>query len=134
MAEAESTSAAPPASTGAGAPLKVAFAYVGPVGDAGWTFAHDRARKALEAEFPGKVTTSFVENVPEAADAERVIRDMVSQGNKVIFGTTFGYMEPMLKVAADHKDVKFEHATGYKTADNLRTYDSRTYEGASWRA
>jgi simple sugar transport system substrate-binding protein len=76
------------------------------------------------------VTTSFVENVPEAADAERVFRDMVGQGNKLIFGTTFGYMEPMLKVAPDAKDVKFEHATGYKTADNLRTYDSRTYEGA----
>jgi simple sugar transport system substrate-binding protein len=74
--------------------------------------------------------TSFVEKVPESADAERVIRDMVAQGNKLIFGTTFGYMEPMLKVAADHKDVKFEHATGYKTAENLRTYDSRTYEGA----
>jgi basic membrane protein A len=68
--------------------------------------------------------------VPESADAERVMRDMVSQGNKLIFGTTFGYMEPMLKVAADSKDVKFEHATGYKTAENLRTYDSRTYEGA----
>jgi len=76
------------------------------------------------------VQTSFVENVPEAADAERVIRDMVSQGNRLIFGTTFGYMEPMLKVAADSKDTKFEHATGYKTADNMRTYDSRTYEGA----
>src|SRR5947199_1505000 len=82
------------------APLKVAFAYVGPVGDAGWTFAHDKARKAVEAEFAGKVTTSFVENVPEAADAERVIRDMVAQGAGLVFGTTFGYMEPMLKVAA----------------------------------
>ncbi|MCW7538743.1 BMP family ABC transporter substrate-binding protein [Aquabacterium sp. A7-Y] len=111
-------------------PLKIAFAYVGPVGDAGWTFAHDRARKELEAEFGDKIQTSFVENVPEAADAERVVRDMVGQGNKLIFGTTFGYMEQMLKVAADHKDVKFEHATGYKTAENLRTYDSRTYEGA----
>jgi basic membrane protein A len=111
-------------------PLKIAFAYVGPVGDAGWTFAHDNARKAVEAEFGDKVKTSFVENVPEAADAERVIRDMVGQGNKLIFGTTFGYMESMLKVAADSKDVKFEHATGYKMAENMRTYDSRTYEGA----
>ena len=68
--------------------------------------------------------------MPECADAERVFRDMVSQGNKLIFGTTFGYMEPMLKVAADNKDVKFEHATGYKTAENMRAYDSRTYEGA----
>jgi len=111
-------------------PLKIAFAYVGPVGDGGWTFAHDNGRKALEKEFGDKIKTSFVESVPESADAERVIRDMASQGNKLIFGTTFGYMEPMLKVAADTKDVKFEHATGYKTAENLRTYDSRTYEGA----
>ena len=111
-------------------PLKVAFAYVGPVGDGGWTFAHDNARKAIEKEFGDKIVTSFVENVPEAADAERVFRDLVGQGNKLIFGTTFGYMEPMLKVAPEAKDVKFEHATGYKTAENLRTYDSRTYEGA----
>ena len=111
-------------------PLKIAFAYVGPVGDGGWTFAHDNARKALEKEFGDKIQTSFVENVPESADAERVIRDMVGQGNKLVFGTTFGYMDPMLKVAADNKDVKFEHATGYKQAENMRTYDSRTYEGA----
>ena len=111
-------------------PLKIAFAYVGPVGDGGWTFAHDNGRKALEKEFGDKIKTSFVESVPESADAERVIRDMVGQGNKLIFGTTFGYMETMLKVAADSKDVKLEHATGYKQAENMRTYDSRTYEGA----
>ena len=111
-------------------PLKIAFAYVGPVGDGGWTFAHDNGRKEIEKAFGDKVVTSFVEKVPESADAERVIRDMAAQGNKLIFGTTFGYMEPMLKVAADHKDIKFEHATGYKTAENMRTYDSRTYEGA----
>ena len=111
-------------------PLKIAFAYVGPVGDGGWTFAHDRGRLALEKEFGDKVKTSMVENVPESADAERVIRDLASQGNKLIFGTTFGYMEPMLKVAPDFKGVNFQHATGYKTADNLSTYDSRTYEGA----
>jgi basic membrane protein A len=111
-------------------PLKIAFAYVGPVGDGGWTFAHDNGKKALEKEFGDKIKTSIVENVPESADAERVLRDMATQGNKLIFGTTFGYMEPMLKVAPDFKDVKFEHATGYKTAENLRTYDSRTYEGA----
>ena len=111
-------------------PLKVAFVYVGPVGDAGWTFAHDRARKEAEAAYPGRVQTSFVENVPEGADAERVLRDVVSQGNTLVFGTTFGYMEPILKVAPDAKDVHFEHATGYKTAVNVRTYDSRTYEGA----
>lgn len=112
------------------APLNIAFAYIGPVGDGGWTFAHDNGRKALEKEFGDKIKTTFVESVPEGADAERVFRDMVGQGNKLIFGTTFGYMEPMLKVAADSKDVKFEHATGYKTAENMRTYDSRTYEGA----
>ena len=111
-------------------PLKIAFAYVGPVGDGGWSFAHDNGRKALEKEFGDKIKTSFVESVPESADAERVIRDMTGQGNKLIFGTTFGYMETMLKVAADSKDVKFEHATGYKQAENMRTYDSRTYDGA----
>ncbi len=122
--DAASVSAAKPA------PLKVAFAYVGPVGDAGWTFAHNKGRLAIQKEFGDKVETTFVEKVPEGPDAERVIRDLVGQGNKLIFGTTFGYMEPMLKVAADSKDVKFEHATGYKTAENMRTYDSRTYEGA----
>ena len=132
--EAPAPAPAPAAAASAPAPkpepLKIAFAYVGPVGDGGWTFAHDNARKALEKEFGDKIKTSFAEKVPESADAERVIRDMATQGNKLIFGTTFGYMEPMLKVAPDFKDVKFEHATGYKTADNMRTYDSRTYEGA----
>ncbi|MFY7863309.1 BMP family ABC transporter substrate-binding protein [Roseateles sp.] len=127
--------AAAPAASAASAPakaeaLKIAFAYVGPVGDGGWTFAHDNARKAIEKEFGDKVVTRFVEGVPEAADAERVFRDMVSTGNQLVFGTTFGYGESMLKVAADHPSVKFEHATGYKQAGNLRTYDSRTYEGA----
>ena len=111
-------------------PMKIAFAYVGPVGDGGWTFAHDLGRKEAEKEFGDRIKTSFVENVPESADAERVIRDMASQGNKLIFGTTFGYMEPMLKLAPEFKDVKFEHATGYKTADNMRVYDVRAYEGA----
>jgi basic membrane protein A len=120
------TAAAPEAK----GPLKIAFVYVGPVGDAGWTFAHDKGRKEMAAELGAKVATSFVENVPEAADAERVFRDLIGQGNSLMFGTTFGYMEPMLKVASDAPDVKFEHATGYKSAANLRTYDSRTYEGA----
>jgi basic membrane protein A len=111
-------------------PLKVAFAYVGPVGDGGWTYAHDRARAEVQASFGDKIVTSYVENVPESADAERVIRDLASQGNKLIFGTTFGYMEPMLKIAPDFADVKFEHATGYKSGPNMRTYDSRTYQGA----
>ena len=112
-------------------PLKVAFAYIGPVGDGGWSFAHDNGRKEMEKALGDRVVTSFVESVPESADAERVFRDMASQGNKLIFGTTFGYMEPMLKVAADHKDVKFEHAAGYKTTENLRTYDSRFSRGTS---
>jgi simple sugar transport system substrate-binding protein len=130
-APAPAPAAAPAASAPAKkAPLKIAFAYVGPVGDGGWTFAHDNGRKAVEKEFGDKVQTSFVEKVPEGADAERVFRDMVAQGNKLIFGTTFGYMEPMLKVAKDSPDVKFEHATGYKSAENMRAYDSRTYEGA----
>ncbi len=129
VAAAPASAAAAPAA--AAEPLKVGFIYVGPVGDAGWTFAHDAARKLVEAKFGDKVKTTFVENVPEsAADAERVIRDLANQGNKVIFGTTFGYMEAMLKVAKDFPDVKFEHATGYKTADNLAQYDVRTYEGA----
>lgn len=129
-APAPAPAAQAPAPAPAAPKLKVAFAYVGPVGDGGWTFAHDNARKAVQQEFGDKIETSFVEKVPESADAERVMREMVGQGNKLIFGTTFGYMEPMLKVAADAKDVKFEHATGYKTSENLRTYDSRTYEGA----
>ena len=129
QAPAAATEAAASAPAAAG-PLKVAFAYIGPVGDGGWTFAHDNARKAIEKEFGDKIVTSFVESVPEGADAERVFRDLVAQGNTLIFGTTFGYMEPMLKVAADNPGVKFEHATGYKTLPNLRTYDSRTYEGA----
>ena len=119
--------AAPAAAAG---PLKIAFAYVGPVGDGGWSYAHDQARKKLEAEFGDKIQTSYVESVPEGPDAERVLRDMVTQGNKLIFGTTFGYMDVIQKLGAEFKDVKFEHATGYKTSDNTRIYDSRTYEGA----
>jgi basic membrane protein A and related proteins len=111
-------------------PLKAAWVYVGPVGDMGWSFAHDQGRKAVEAEFGDKVKTSFVEKVPEGADAERVIRDLAAQGNKIIFATSFGFMEPMLKVAAEFPDVKFEHATGYKTAPNMRVYDARFYHDA----
>ena len=106
-------------------PFKAAWVYVGPVGDAGWTFAHDLGRKAVEAEYGDKVQTTFVEKVPEGADAERVIRDLAQQGNKIIFATSFGYMEPMLKVAKDFPDVKFEHATGYKTADNMNVYQDQ---------
>ncbi|MGZ3158738.1 MAG: BMP family ABC transporter substrate-binding protein, partial [Burkholderiaceae bacterium] len=90
-------------------PLKVAFVYVGPVGDAGWTFAHDNGKKAAEAYFGDKIKTTIVEKVPEGADAERVFRDLAMQGNKLIYGTSFGYMEPMLIVAKEFTDVKFEH-------------------------
>ncbi len=112
------------------APLKIGFAYVGPVGDGGWSYAHDQARKKLQAEFGDRIQTSYVESVPEGPDAERVLRDMITQGDKLIFGTTFGYMDVMQKLGAEFPDVKFEHATGYKTSANVRTYDSRTYEGA----
>jgi basic membrane protein A and related proteins len=125
------TTAAPAAAPAAKAePFKAAWVYVGPVGDAGWTYAHDVGRKAVEAEFGDKVKTTFVEKVPEGADAERVIRDLASQGNKIIFATSFGFMEQMLKVASEFPDVKFEHATGYKTAPNMRIYDAKFYEDA----
>ena len=125
--------AAPAATAPAAAkaePLKVAFVYVGPVGDAGWTFAHDNGRKAAEAFFGDKIKTTIVEKVPEGADAERVFRDLATQGNKLIYGTSFGYMEPMLKVAREFPDVKFEHATGFKLAPNLGVYETKTFEGA----
>jgi len=109
-------------------PIKAAWIYVGPVGDAGWSFAHDLGRKAVEEKFGAEVQTSFVEKVPEGADAERVIRDLATQGNKIIFATSFGYMDAMLKVAGDFPDVKFEHATGYKTAPNMRIYDASFYQ------
>ena len=110
-------------------PIKIAFVFVGPVGDGGWTYAHDVARKIVEQQFRSKIAVTYVEKVPESADAEKVFRDLALKGNKLIVGTTFGYMEVMLKVAKQFKDVRFEHATGYKTAQNLRTYDSRMYEG-----
>ena len=122
--------AAAPAAQPKPEPLKAAWVYVGPVGDAGWSFAHDLGRKAVEAHFGDKVQTTFVESVPEGADAERVIRDLAAQGNKIIFATSFGYMEPMLKVAQEFPDVKFEHATGYKTAPNMRIYDASFYQDA----
>ena len=109
-------------------PIKAAWIYVGPVGDAGWSFAHDLGRKAVEAKFGDGIKTTFVEKVPEGADAERVIRDLATQGNKIIFATSFGYMDAMLKVAGEFPDVKFEHATGYKTAPNMRIYDASFYQ------
>ena len=112
------------------APLKIAFLYVSPIGDGGWTYQHDLGRRAIQEKFGDKIETSFVENVPEGADSERVMRDMAGQGNKLIFATSFGYQEFVQKAAADTPDVKYEHATGYKTADNVTTYDTKTFEGA----
>jgi len=111
------------------APMKVGFVYVGPVGDSGWTFQHDLGRKQMEAALKGKVTTQFVENVPEGADSERVIREMAQSGAKIVFATSFGYMNPALKVAEQFPNTVFMHATGYKTAPNLGQYDGRFYEG-----
>ena len=112
------------------APLKIAFLYVSPIGDGGWTYQHDLGRRAIQEKFGDKIETSFVENVPEGADSERVMRDMASQGNQLIFATSFGYQEFVQKVAADTPEVKFEHATGYKTAANVAAYDTKTFEGA----
>jgi simple sugar transport system substrate-binding protein len=111
-------------------PLKMAWVYVGPPGDGGWTFAHDVGRKAVEAKLGDKVKTSFVENVPEGADAERVIRDLAAKGNAIIFTTSFGYMEQTLKVAKSFPKVEFYHATGFKSAPNVTIYNSRMYEPA----
>jgi len=110
-------------------PLKVGFVYVSPIGDAGWTTQHNRAREQMQQALGDKVTTSFVEKVPEGADAERVIRDLATQGHKLIFTTSFGFMNPTIKVAEEFPDVKFEHATGYKSAANVGTYNVRFYEG-----
>ena len=129
--EAPAPAAAPAAEAPAAADkLKVGFMYVSPIGDGGWTFQHELARKAIQEKFGDKIETSMVESVPESADAERVMRDMAGQGNKLIFATSFGYQEFVQKAAADLKDVKFEHATGYKQADNVAVYDSKTFEGA----
>lgn len=108
---------------------KVGFVYVGPVGDHGWTYRHDIGRQAVEKELGAKVKTTFVESVPEGPDAERVIRKMAADGHKVIFTTSFGYMNPTLKVAKKFPNVKFEHATGFKRSANVSTYSGRFYEG-----
>ncbi len=108
---------------------KVGFVYVGPIGDGGWTYEHDKGRLAVEAEFGDAVETVYVENVPEGPDAERVMTQMALGGADLIFTTSFGYMDPTINVAAKFPDVKFEHATGYKQADNVATYSARFYEG-----
>lgn len=109
-------------------PLKIGFVYVSPIGEAGWTWQQDIGRKQMEEALGDKIVTQYVEDVPEGADAERVIRDLAQQGNKLIFTTSFGYMNPTLKVARQFPDVKFVHSTGYKTADNVATTNSRFYE------
>ncbi len=110
-------------------PVKAGFIYVGPVGDGGWTYEHDQARLAVEEHFGDQVETIYQENVPEGADAERAITQMALSGADIIFTTSFGYMDPTIAVAEKFPDVKFEHATGYKRAENVATYSSRFYEG-----
>lgn len=110
-------------------PLKVGFVYVGPVSDHGYSYQHDLGRRAVEAEFGDRVATRFVEQVEEGADVERVLESLVASGHKLIFTTSFGFMNGTVKVARKHPDVMFEHATGYKRADNLATYSARFYEG-----
>jgi simple sugar transport system substrate-binding protein len=109
--------------------VKAGFVYVGPVGDHGFTYRHDVGRKDLEAALGDQVETSFVENVSEGPDAERVIRQLAAAGNDIVFTTSFGFMNPTVRVAQQFPDVKFEHCTGYKTADNLAVYNARFYEG-----
>ena len=110
-------------------PLKVGFIYVGPIGDGGWTFQHDQGRLAVVEAFGDKVETVYQESVPEGADAERVMTQMALSGCGLIFTTSFGYMDQTVAVAEKFPDIKFEHATGYKQAANLATYDARFYEG-----
>ncbi len=110
-------------------PVKVGFVYVGSIGDYGWNYAHNAGRLAVEKEFGDKVKTSYVENVAEGPDAQRVITQLANTGHKLIFTTSFGFMNPTLRVAKQFPDVRFEHATGFKRADNLATYSARFYEG-----
>jgi simple sugar transport system substrate-binding protein len=110
-------------------PLKVGYIYLGPVGDFGWTWAHEKARKAMVDHFGGKVVADYVENVAEDQSATPVIKDLAAQGHKLIFTTSFGYMDQTLEVAKAYPDIKFEHCTGYKSAANVGTYNSRFHEG-----
>jgi basic membrane protein A len=120
---------ASPAAAASPAALVVGFVYVSPIGEAGWTYQHELGRREMERALGVRVKTVFVESVAEGADSERVMRDLVvSQGAKLVIATSFGYLEPALRVAAEFPDVRFEHAGGYKTAPNLATYDARYYE------
>jgi len=109
--------------------LKVGFIYLGPIGDLGWTYQHELARQAVVKEFGDKIETTYLENVPEGPDAERAIEQLVRAGNKLIFTTSFGYMDPTLKVAKKYPNVHFEHATGYKRLTNMSSYSARWYQG-----
>jgi basic membrane protein A len=109
-------------------PVKVGFVYVGPIGDHGWTYRHDIGRQQVEEAFGDQVETVYLESVQYGPSAETAIRKMAQGGADIIFATSFGYMDPMLKVAKDFPDVKFEHATGYKQAENMATYGLRLYQ------
>src|SRR3981081_2288029 len=109
--------------------LKVGFVYLGPIGDFGWTYQHELGRQALVKEFGDKIETTYLENVSEGPDAERSIEQLARAGNKLIFTTSFGYMEPTLKVAKKYPNVHFEHATGFKRDKNMSIYNGRFYEG-----
>jgi simple sugar transport system substrate-binding protein len=122
-----------PRLAGAADALKVGFVYVSPVGQAGWSYQHDQGRLAMEKALGARVATTVVEAVAEGPDSERVLRDLARQGHGLVFATSFGYLEPALRVAAEFPNVKFEHAGGYKTAPNLNTYNARYYE-ARWLA
>ena len=110
-------------------PIKAGFVYVSPITEAGWTRQHDEGRKAVERALGDQVKTTFVADVAEGSDAERVIRDLASQGHQIIFTPSFGYMEPTLRVAKDFPNVKFESVTGFKTAPNVSASNARYYEG-----
>lgn len=110
-------------------PVKAAWVFLGPIGDYGWTYQHNVGRLLVEKELGDKVKTSYVENVPEGADAERIVRDLANKGNDIVFTTSFGYMNPTFKVAKQFPNVKFEHCTGYKRLPNMATYNIRFYEG-----
>jgi simple sugar transport system substrate-binding protein len=120
---------AAPAAQAQDDPTKVGFIYVGPIGDFGWSYEHNEGRLAIEKAFGDKVETTYLESVPEGPDAERALRQMAQSGHDLIFTTSFGFMNPTVKVARQFPDVKFEHATGYKRADNVSTYSARFYEG-----
>lgn len=109
--------------------LKVGFVYIGPVGDHGWTYMHDQGRQAVEKAYGDKVEVTYMESVKYGPDAERAIRGLANEGMDIIFATSFGYMEPMLKVAKEFPNIKFEHATGYKTNDNMSVYSGMFYQG-----